>query len=160
MNTSKPRGGIVQDMTEVKEMFKLACFVDSDKYTAPTRQEVHNGREAIMDCANKYATIKRRLSRNGAHKVLDLAISEKYRYIEIIGDDVTTDYVLRLTPEGRQLIARTWLFYRYGLREQTMKHYPQTMALYRTKYAARVGLTGAIIAAALEGIVVYLVKRG
>ncbi len=129
-------------MTEVKEMYKLACFIDSDKY-APTRTDFKEPKTAIEDCAKRYAETKRQLSLRKASSILDNTIAHKY--IEVIGD-TPTGHTLRVTSgRGRQLVAKTWVLYRKGLREQTMKEYPRTMAMYKVKYVARVGAIGTII---------------
>src|SRR3990167_2622076 len=114
-------------MTEVKEMYKIARFIDSNNYT-PNSKSYKEPKESILDCATKYAASKKMLDMRRAQSVLDNAIAHKY--IEVIGDK-PTGYLLRVTAgRGRQLVAKWCLIFRPGLREQTIKEYPLSKEMY------------------------------
>ncbi len=137
-------------MTEVKDMYKMALFIDSQEYDTPMKELFRNANQAIINGAERYAK-KKKVPVRKAHAVLDNAIA--HRYIRVLGDD-NSGYVLDITHgRGRQLIAKKWLINRCGLREQTMKEYPRTQAMYKVKFVAIVGATATIMGA-IGGIIV------
>jgi hypothetical protein len=70
------------------------------------------------------------------------------------------NYKLRVTNgRGRQLIAKTWLIHRTGLREQTLKEYPYTQAMYQAKFIAIVSAVSVIVAATIGSITTYILSR-
>lgn len=143
-------------MTEVKQMYRITRFVDSDKYD-PTKKELKNPLQAIEDCAKSYASTKSKLSLRKAHRLVDNTLDHKY--VEVIGNDDMGHFLRVTSGRGRQLISKTWLVYRKGLKEQTMKEYPQTQAMYKVKYVARVGAVGTILGGVIGSVATYILTH-
>jgi len=113
-------------MAEMKDMYKLARYIDSDEYDTPMRA-VLNGLDAINDCAKRYA-LKSKVSRNKASKVIEAAIEHKY--VRVLGDD-SSGIVLDVTPiKGRHFIAKKWFIYPSGLIDDSLKAYGRSQRFY------------------------------
>lgn len=129
-------------------MYRMARFIDSDKYTPPTG--ISAPHLAMDDCAKRYAAVKHGLFRHTvtqshARNIIDDAVLAGY--IEVIGDNTPTHNGHRMrvcSGKGRQLISTDWKGSHVGLSEQTMQHYPETKEKYAMKYKARLSIMGAL----------------
>ena len=128
-------------MAEMKDMYKLARYIDSGKYK-PDRKEFKEPKTAIEDCAERYSKKKLGVSCAKAQSIIDNAMA--HDYIKVIGDPPRGHTLRVVAPKGRQLVAKRWFFYRCGLAEQTMQNYPETKQAYRTIFTAVAGIIGAI----------------
>lgn len=153
---SLPLSGIIQDMTEVKQMYKITRYVDSDDNHKP-RAKVTDIQEAINNCSNRYADKRPWRNRRKCANWLENAMEHKF--VKVVGTPESGYYLKVVHGRGMQLIAKTWLIHRKGLREITMKEYKHTREMYKVKYVARVGAIGIIVGAIIGAVGVYLGTR-
>lgn len=156
MTANSPLRGIIQDMTEVKQMYKITRYVDSND-NHKSRPKVTDIQEAIDNCSNRYADKRFWRNRRKCANWLENAL--EHQFVKVIGDKDRGYFLKVVHGKGMQLIAKTWLIHRKGLREITMKEYKHTQAIYKAKYVARVGAAGVILGAIIGAVGAYLGTR-
>jgi hypothetical protein len=156
---------IIQDMSEVKDMYRITLFVSKSMFAARRNHKATTEMEALAACGKEYDKkhkIASRFSRpRGDKKVMALYMAEKHGFIDygIDSEDKKT-VALYITKKGYQLIATKWFGLNHcGLREQTLKAYPRTREVYKVKYAARIGAIGVLLGAVIGAIGTYIGTR-
>lgn len=151
-----PKRGIIQDMTEVKEMYKIGRYIDSNRYHKGLKK-FKTPLEAINDCAKNYSSKWPWRNERKVHGWLNNSIEHKFT--KVVGDPENGHYLRVEHGKGKTLLSKKWSIYRDGLREITMKERPQTVAMYKLKYKAWIGLMGVVIGAAATIIAQIIVAK-
>jgi hypothetical protein len=151
---------IIQAMTDMKDMYRMTRFINSEKKYCPP-DGISAPHLAIEDCARQYSARRRgliryKVTKRKAQQIIDNAVETGY--VKVVGDNTPRHNGHRMivcTGDGLQLISTEWGF-RKGLAEQTMKRYPETVKKYTLRYQARISLISGGVGVAGTLLVVYL----
>lgn len=146
---------IMGRMAEMKDMYKLVKYIDSDEYDTPVRNKTSRD-GAMSELVYKYS-IKSGVAQMRVTKVLESALH--YDYIKIASDHLSGSYFILTPKKGRQLVAKKWRIYPCGLVEQTMQVYPETHTFYKGVAIAIVGALATIMGAAIGAVITYKLSR-
>ncbi len=159
--TSATKSYIITAMKDMKDMYKLCRFINSDAYQDnifydDERTEPYIEREdqeMANVCIQKYSRYtskwyRKNLSKNDISKTFNNAMQKGYIRLFYNNNRKNLD----VTNQGLRLISTKWIFRKAGLKEETLKEYPQTVELYKMKYGAIIAGISAILGA-LIGVI-------
>lgn len=140
-------------MAEIKDIYKLLVYVDSERYERHIDNKEHNAEQAMMYLLNIYEKdnkVKRRL----ALRTLQAAFKLKYLTFTPSKSNPNT-FIIDIEPEeGRHLLGTNlWGLWKSGLIDESLKAYGTTKATVEAVIIAVMTSSG------LAALITYWITR-
>jgi hypothetical protein len=143
---------IIRRMADVKDIYKLTKFIDSEKYENTKNSISTSPVNAVNDFFNLYNATRRfkKLSNTRAALLLESAMEQGY-ILSVSNSSIGMMYEVSPT-KGRHILAKKLYFFRVGLWDESMKHYDTTKSVIISSGIA------ALIATVVSSIIAHYLK--
>lgn len=120
--------GIIEHMAEMKDMYKMTKYIDSDRYDKLTESFLGLTNDVTLGMTADDYVSYRRLNKPSKTKTLSfIHLTKKNKYINWLDREKT---MLHVTAEGHHLLGKKAYFYRSGLIDESLKHYDKTQTVF------------------------------